>query len=169
LKRTIRVIHGLADLHRDLPLENVDVYIGKAVADDEHVIARWKQHATKRGHRYGLILFTCDADSAKKLEAVAIRVLRRLKEQHRLCVGAANVSETSGGRPSANEHTAIYMTWTVVDRPSIYIRPTVAIIDDVAARVGNHAPLGVRSAQIATGLGALKQPGHFERIMWLLP
>lgn len=164
LQHTIQVVHGLPKLHATLALKDIEVYIGKSDRTIDAVLRRWINHRKTKKHIFGIILFRCTKQNAKKLEKVALRVVKRLKARNSLCVGDANLSEGSGGRDSANDESLIYMTWSPLETPTAYIRPTITIIREVAKSVAPSVAGFINEAQILKGLMAIKQVGKRKSI-----
>lgn len=165
LAHVIKVIHGLPHLHTGLEAKEIEIYIGKAERTTDAVLARWMKHRTDhKKHLFGIILFKCSLDNAKKLEKVAINVVKKLKKHRRLCVGEANISPASGGRNPQSQDAVIYMTWCPLQNQSAYTKPTVAIIAQVAREVGPIVRGLVTEAQIRGGLEAIKRPTTFKNL-----
>ena len=96
VRRTIEVIHGLQDLHLRAGLDDIEVYLGRSSHSSDHVLSRWRSHREHRGHKFATVLFTCDAERAERLEGVAVKILKRLKNYGTLCVSNANVMGGGG-------------------------------------------------------------------------
>lgn len=158
IRRTVEMIHGLQDLHRDTPLQQVEVYLGRSSCSADYLLNRWNDHWTNHKHRYGTVLFTCEANKGKQLETLAIKVLRRLKREHNsLCVGNANVKNGAQGRPPATDQAVIYMTWRIMPDAINYEKPGVKIIRAVAQAVYEECAGWVKKAQLCRGLLTLQQ------------
>jgi hypothetical protein len=158
LRRTIQMIHGLQDLHRDTPLQKLEVYLGRTSCSEEYLRNRWNDHWTNHKHRYAAVLFTCNATKVNQLETLAIRVLRRLTKDHgSLCVGNVNVKEGDQCRPSATDTAVIYMTWRIMPEAINYEKPGIYIIRAVAQAVYEECGGWVKKAQLLNGLSILKQ------------
>lgn len=164
LKHVIEVIHGLPAMHSALKLKDIEVYIGKAERTTKAVLNRWGDHRSHRKHIFGIILFRCSLDNAKKLEKLSIRVVKALKARNSLCVGDANLSSGSGGKNPASNDALIYMTWAPLATPTGYSKPTQSIICDVAKAVAPSMNGVVKEAQILCGLRAIKRLSSFKKI-----
>lgn len=158
IRRTVEMIHGLQDLHRDTPLQQLEVYLGRSSYSEAHLLNRWQDHWTNHTHRYAAVLFTCKANKVNRLETLALKVLRRLKRDHgALCVGNANVMAGDHGRPSATDRAVIYMTWRLMSDAIIYKKPGVEVIRAVAQALYEECAGWVTKAQLLRGLLTLKQ------------
>ena len=164
LSRTIRAIHGLADFHKALKLEDIEVYIGKAEDSPTAIFKRWLAHNKSKKHRFGMVLFRCSQTRAKVLEKVGIRVFDALTAKNRLCVGKANIAKGSQGRDATAPNCVVYLTWTVMDTPSPFTKPNKKIIQDVAATVAAAMKDSVTAAQISTGLRPIKRLTQKESV-----
>jgi len=164
LKHVIEVIHGLPKLHKTLALKDIEIYIGKSDRTAQASLKRWMSHRENRKHIFGLVLFRCSRENAKKLEKVAIRVVKGLKARNSLCVGEANLSFGSGGRDSQSNESLIYMTWAPLVTPTPYTKPTVAIINEVAKEVAPSVDGIIKEAQIRGGLSAIKRVTKYKKI-----
>ena len=165
LKCVIETIHGLPRLHSGLASQEIEIYIGKSERSADAVLKRWKQHHdTKKKHMYGAILFKCSLSDAKKLEKLAIRVVKKLKEHHRLCVGQANIASGSQGKDPKSSNALIYMTWCPLNGKSAYAKPTTQVIREVASQVAPSVKEFVKEAQILGGLTAIKRPTNYRKL-----
>ena len=127
---------------------------------------RWQSHRENHDHKYGTVLFTCDAERAAELEGIAIRVLQKLKRYGTLCVGNANVAGGGGGGFPATDYAVIYMTWRTDAPPTEYTKPGVDVIRFVAEQVSSEADFIVTPRQLETGLMALKRLKQRAKIDW---
>lgn len=169
IARTIRVIHGIELLHRDHEARHLDVYLGRAGGSPRHVLARWRTHAKKRGHRFGMVVFVCDTSRVAQLEAVAVRALGRLKKSGRLCVGQANVAGDGRGPLPRLRKSAIYLTWGFGNDDSEFQKPTIDVIREVAdAVVREVSDDSISAGQLLKGLKALKRRKVCEKLEWYL-
>ena len=164
LKHIIKVIHRLPKMHRNLRLQDIEIYIGKSANNVGALSKRWKLHQKNRHHIFGMVLFSCTKASAKTLEKLAIRIIKRLKDNNSLCVGQANVSSGSGGRDQVSGQTVIYMTWAPLLKPTGYVKPTVKIIKAVAMEVVHGMNNAVKEQQVLTGLGAITQVSTYTKL-----
>lgn len=167
IKRTIRCIHGLENLHNTIRRSELDVYLGRAT--EGTLAERWKQHA-KKGFEYGMILFTCDPDRVEGLEHTAIKILQKLTEHKRLCVGSANVYPGSSGSKPRQELALVYMTWKPKPKPVKFEKPSISEIREIAKEVTNeNHPFKLNAQQVENGLNALKRINEIDRLHWWQP
>lgn len=166
IRRTIEVIHGLADLHEVADLDQIDVYLGRATR--KTVLAnRFRSHREDKGHRYGAILFTCDAGRVNDLESLAIKLIRRLQDRDCLCVGNVNTAEDARGRPPGDKEAVIYITWkSLRDEAYDTKKPTIEVVREVARQVAQEVPGVATAAQIETGLKTVKRLSQKARLAW---
>lgn len=158
IRRTIEMIHGLQDLHRNTPLQKLEVYLGRSSCSEHYLRNRWNAHWTNYNHMYAAVLFTCNANKVNQLEKLAIKVLHRLKHDHgSLCVGNANVKVGDQGRAPATDKAVIYMTWRIMPEAINYEKPGLDIIRAVAQAVYEECRGWVKKAQLFRGLLILKQ------------
>jgi hypothetical protein len=152
------MIHGLQDLHRDTPLHQLEVYLGRSSYSETHLLHRWQDHWTNHTHRYAAVLFTCEANKVHLLETLALTILRRRTRDHgALCVGNANVIAGDHGRPSATDRAVIYMTWRLMPEAIHYKKPGVEVIRAVTQELYEDGAGWVTKAQLLRGLMTLKQ------------
>jgi hypothetical protein len=167
IRRTIRCIHGLEKLHRTVPRDELEVYLGRAT--ETTLTQRWKHHFNARGHNYGAILFLCDTDRVEALEDVAIKTLKKLRERDALCVGNANKWPGNAGRsPRTREDALIYMTWTIGD-PVEWSKPSSNDIREIASEVAEETDREFSAKQVETGLTSLKRLTEYDRLYWWTP
>jgi hypothetical protein len=165
LQRTIGIIHGLTELHcrRGFELGEFEVYLGRASATGGHVLDRWTSHRKNRTHKWGCVLFTCASSKAVRLEGLAIRVLKSLKDRGALCVGNANIANSGGGGSPSTRDSAVYMTWSAgEDLVESFEKPNLEIIREVAEEAAAAADGEIGRDQIANGLAALKRLSTYE-------
>lgn len=163
IRRAIRCIHGLERLHRTVDRDELEVYLGRAT--ETTLAQRWRAHARERGHRWGVVLFTCDHDRVELLEDVAVRVLQKLRARNALCVGNANVWRGSVGARPRREDALVYMTWKIGNQID-WRRPGRAEIRAVAAEVHAETPFDLATRQIDAGLEALKRVTEYDPLHW---
>ena len=157
VRRTIEVIHGLQDLHLRAGLDDIEVYLGRSSHSSDHVLSRWRSHREHRGHKFATVLFTCDAERAERLEGVAVKILKRLKNYGTLCVSNANVMGGGGGGLPATRVAVVYMTWRTGADPTEYQKPGVDVIRHGASEVSAAVQHVIAPRQLETGLMALKR------------
>ncbi len=166
IKRAIRVIHGLPELHKNALLDDIEVYLGRA--SSYTVLNRWRASRNERGHKYATILFSCDTERAVELEGLANKLLRGLKDRNTLCVGNANVNPHGGGKVADNDLSVVYMTWGVGFNPEYAEKPDINVIREVS-REAAAAYAGLFSYnQIENGLRLTKRLSEKERLEWFL-
>ena len=51
IRRTVEMIHGLQDLHRDTPLQQVEVYLDRSSYSEDHLLNRWHDHWTNQDRK----------------------------------------------------------------------------------------------------------------------
>ncbi|NNC04258.1 hypothetical protein HJC10_15575 [Corallococcus exiguus] len=164
IKRTIRVMHGIAHLHRNTMLEEVEVYIGRA--GYTNVLNRWRDSRSKRGHFYAAVLFSCETGRAIELEGLANRLLCGLKERRTLCVGNANVNPHGGGRVADCDLSVVYMTWDVKRNPEYGEKPDINVIREVSKEASVSCSGGFSYSQIEHGLRLTKRLSEWDRLVW---
>lgn len=163
IRRTIRCIHGLARLHRTIDRDELEVYLGRAT--ETTLAQRWRAHARERGHRWGLVLFTCDHDRVEVLEDVAVRILQKLRERNALCVGNANVWRGTGGAPPRREDALVYMTWKS-GQPIDWRKLSREGMRALAAEVQAETRFDIATQQIDAGLETLKRVTEYDPLHW---
>jgi hypothetical protein len=165
LRRTIEVIHGLADLHRWAELDELDVYLGRAACSGPGVLRRWQCHRSERSHKFGTVLFSCDTSRVEDLETIAIRALGRLRAGNMLCVGSANVSQSGYGQLPSTRNAVVYLTWRLRDETREFTRPTAQVIREIAADVADEVGT-IRRQQLETGLAAARRANLKAHLEW---
>lgn len=166
IKRSIRMIHGLPALHRNAPLEDLEIYLGRA--STHTVLNRWRASRRDRGHKYATILFSCDTERAVELEGLANKLLRELKDRKTLCVGNANVNPHGGGMVADNDDSVVYMTWGKFGDLEYATKPDIDSIREVAQKVAETYSETFTYNQIENGLRLAKRLSAKERLDWFL-
>lgn len=77
-KHAIRVIHGLPTLFEGRSLGEIEVYIGRTAYDPRSLRGRWRDHAGRRRHEFGVVLFDCPTDRVQVWERAANRLVKRV-------------------------------------------------------------------------------------------
>jgi hypothetical protein len=167
IRRTIRCIHGLEKLHKTVPRDELEVYLGRAT--ETTLAQRWRHHFESRGHNYGAILFLCDTDRVEALEDVAIKILKKLYDRDALCVGSANKWPGNVGRsPRSSEYALIYMTWTF-GNPVEWSKPSINDIREIASEVAEETDRESSAKQVEKGLDSLRRLTEYDRLVWWNP
>ncbi len=135
-QRLIRIIHGTPSLylHAHVTRGHLEFYVGRTGARARNLFRRFESHATDaKYHHNGIVICRCDTAVAPRWEGIANKVVRQLKERHRLCV--ANLAAHGGGGIPKTAESVIYMTWKVLYQPVFLTQPVRADVDSVAKEV----------------------------------
>ncbi|MBI3807156.1 MAG: hypothetical protein HY281_06525 [Nitrospirae bacterium] len=157
LIRTIKVIHGLKDFHKQTHPGQFDIYIGRCSNRADQLIKRWQaHHKSSKKHDHGIVLFTCSTKRVKHLEEIGIKILQALKARGTLCVGCANIHSSSAGKLPSSTHAVIYLTWRVKEESEEWDKATTPLIYEIASEVASQVD-DVKTPQLARGLKYLKR------------
>lgn len=163
-QHVIRSIHAIVTLFKDVVLGEVEVYLGRAGGTPEHVLARFREHRTVRGHEYGVVLFVGDTDDVIGWEGTCNRLLKRLETGGHLCV--ANVYAGENGPAPSTPESVVYMTWRFVRRKSV-TKPTPRQIEDIAVDVAESRSEERSADQLMTAMAPLVRPStDFADMRW---
>lgn len=102
----LRTIHSLPTLYPRATLSQLSLYLGRAGATPEHLLARWRDHASpeERGHDYAVVLFRASTPDILHWERLANRALLLLAARDRLLV--ANIAADGRGPAPATPTSA---------------------------------------------------------------
>lgn len=166
IQRTIRCIHGLRPLHKKFEMNEIEIYIGRT--SENKLIQRWKSHFEKKQHTFAAILFVCSHDYVEDLELVAIKILKKLQDQQKLCVKSIKNEKTrkTGGKPRKEERAIVYMTWKYSNGPSENTKPGIELLKEIATEtyIETKKEVKIRSIQIQQGLLSLKKINTYDKL-----
>ncbi len=148
-RHLMEVVHGIPDLLHGVSLGEVVIYIGRSYYNPENlsqgVYGRFKDHLKTKGLEYGIVALNCDAKKVPLWEKAAIRLIKNLKDNKKLCVSdIVNESSGSNGRTSSQAEAVIYIAWSTGRKTKIQY-PTPQQIDNLSEQVfdelGGEIPL----------------------------
>lgn len=134
----IRAIHAIPALFEGVDLGNIVIYLGRAAATPPHVVGRFREHESNKGHEYGAMLLKAPTKVVLKWEAAAIRLLHGIMRRGALCV--QNLAIDERGPEPAHPESIIYMTWKVVAWRDVRVATRYdiqRIAEDAAQHYGN--------------------------------
>lgn len=164
VKHVIRSIHGIPGLFRDLDLDQVEVYLGRAGGTEEHVQGRFSSHLEQKNHEHGAILFQGTTANVVSWEGWSNRILKRLHEREMLCV--ANLVAGKNGRTPSAPTSVVYMTWRRIRRQELST-PTKRDVLEMAKEIVGAASELRPAAQLANAMDPITRPDtDFTRLAW---
>jgi hypothetical protein len=159
-RHVIRCIHSIPTLWdeaTDSPLNEIEVYVGRAGATARHVSSRWKEHLDKKRHDHGIIALRCSTDVVDKWETAAVRAIKSLDSRGHLCVRNASASG-QGSLPDTDE-SVIYITWAKDLTPAAIKAANKRTIDEVAREVASYTrDLGISLDMARRALEPISRP-----------
>ncbi len=171
IQRTIMCIHGLRPLHnKSFKMNEIEIYIGRT--SENKLIQRWKSHFEKKQHTFAAVLFVCSHDYVEDLELVAIKILKKLQDQQKLCVKSIKNEKTrkTGGKPRKEERAIVYMTWKYSNGPIENTKPGIELLKEIASEtyLETKKEVKIRRLQIQNGLLSLKKINTYDKLEFYL-
>lgn len=164
MSRVIRCIHGLEHLHRTTSRPYLEVYLGRAT--ETSLEQRWEEHARTKQHHYGAVLFCCDPGRVKRLEEIAVRLVKKLRKSTFLCVGNVNTYDGDFGGDPRTETAMIYMTWTILDTPISWGKPNTENLRTLSRELHHDTDREFAKDQILRGLRVLRRVSDYDPLYW---
>ncbi len=154
-KLVIRTIHSIPHLWEDWSLGEVEVYLGRAGATPQHVLNRWSSHRTGKGHQHGVVIVECDTNVVEAWERGANRIIRRLRDDGRLCV--KNAAASGQGALPRVDTSCIYVTWKRTRE--VALEPADRrYLEDVAHEAAAHLRPEITLDQVRRAIDPLSRP-----------
>lgn len=138
-RHLMEVVHGIPNLLHGVSLGEVVIYIGRSYYNPENlsqgVYSRFKDHLKTKDLEYGIVVLNCDTKKVPLWEKAAIRLIKNLKDNKKLCVSdIVNTSSGSNGKTSSQAESVIYIAWSTGRKTKIQY-PTPQQIDDLSEQV----------------------------------
>lgn len=164
VKHVIRSIHGIPKLFEDLELGQIEVYLGRAGATEEHVHGRFGSHFENKDHEHGAILFEGATKDVVSWEGWANRIIKSLQARGMLCV--ANIIAGKNGRTPSTPTSVVYMTWREIPREGL-LTPTRRDVEEMAIEISDGASESRSASQLATAMDPITRPDtDYVEIEW---
>ncbi len=138
-RHLMEVVHGIPNLLDGVSLGEVVIYIGRSyynpLVPSQGVYGRFKNHLETKGLEYGIVALSCDTKKVPLWEKAAIRLIKNLKDNKKLCVSdIINDSSGSNGNISSQTESVIYIAWSTGKKTKIQY-PTPRQIDNLSKQV----------------------------------
>ena len=117
----------------------------------------------------GTIIFSCDPDQVKRLEDLAVRIIKNLKRKTLLCVGNSNKWDGNQGLGPRPEQAILYMTWKELETEIPFTKPNTKEIIQISREIREESPYRTAQGQILRGLRILKRINDRVPLHWWQP